>query len=377
MHPAGLPGWSCACGAHNPIAAGECHRCDAPRPPTGPPLPTRAAPRRNWVNGYGLASGTAFLLAIIIYTLFLAPRRATPTVSLPASTGTPPAQFLPAATASRPVGPWYNAGQPSSAPPQPAAPERQWTAPPTPTPTSPVVWMPPVRLTTPPPPPVVYLPARPQGAWTSAPAFPQGSLATPDEVVRQVRGSVVLVLARRGRTLRHGAGFPLGPRHLLTCAHLLEQATEVLLVTPDGRQLRVAGGETDPANDLALLMTDGELPAPLALAGDTVPVGEPVAVTGFPNVGDFLNSGRGLYADSVPGVVSARVNRVSPSNFAVDSLRIDAEVRPGYSGGPVYSVRTGAVVGMLSFRVAHDRVEGYAAPATAIRALLARLGTTR
>lgn len=221
------------------------------------------------------------------------------------------------------------------------------------------------------------MPPRPESAWTSAPTAAPIPFTTPDEVVARVRSSVVLVLARRGRTLRHGAGFPVGPRHLLTCAHLLEQATEILLVTPDGRQLRVAGGATDPPNDLALLLTDGDLPPPLTLAGDGVTVGEQIAVTGYPSIGEFLNSGRGLHTESVPGVVSARVNRVSPSNFAVDSLRIDAEVRPGYSGGPVYSVRSGAVLGMLSFRVAQNQVEGYAAPAGAIRALLARSSVTR
>ncbi len=376
------PGWTCGCGAQNQTPSDQCYRCDAPRPPTYPADSGQDSgiPRRRWGSRYGLASGTAFLLALILLIVFLPPSRwgrsavpefsdrnaahAIPTVAGGTGQGVPPP-------------PYYNAGQPSLTPPPAAPPPSsgpEWTAPPMPAVAAPTVYMPPVRLA----PPVVY---RPAPAFPNAtPWPPPGSVGgwlgtTPDSVVERVRASVVLVLARKGASIRHGAGFPVGPRLLVTCAHTVRDARELLLVTADGRQLRVAGGGMDVPSDLALLQSDGDLPPALPLAGmGPVAVGERVAVTGFPAVDRFLRTGSGLSTDTVPGFVSAQVRRPSPTGHVVESLRIDAEVRPGYSGGPVYSVRTGAVLGVLSFRVADAYVEGYAAPVSAIRALLSRFG---
>lgn len=379
----GHPGWTCVCGARNQTLSDECYRCDAPRPPTYPADPGQDSgnPRRRWGSRYGLASGTAFLLALILLIVFLPPSRwgrsSVPEFTHPAAA----ANVLPASAGLTRQGvsppPYYTAGQPSLTPPPPVPPGPtgpEWMAPPVPVASVPPVYMPPVRLV----PPAVRRPAPPPPA--TAPWPPPGSAGgwlgtTPDAVVERVRASVVLVLARKGSSIRHGAGFPLGPRLLVTCAHTVRGARELLLVTADGRQLRVAGGGMDVPSDLALLQSDGDLPPPLPLAGlGPVPVGERVAVTGFPAVDRFLRTGSGLETDTVPGFVSAQVRRRSPTGHVVESLRIDAAVRLGYSGGPVYSVRTGAVLGVLSFRVADAYVEGYAAPVSAIRALLDRFG---
>jgi S1-C subfamily serine protease len=131
-----------------------------------------------------------------------------------------------------------------------------------------------------------------------------------------------------------------------------------MLVLPDGRQAVAVVERQDPLNDLALLSTSVDLPPALVLAETgRVEPGESIAVTGFPGEGNA----QGVAGDlTVTGALAGWVTRESPAGERVQMLQVFADIRPGHSGGPVYSLRDGRVFGITSFRVAGPQIIGYA-----------------
>jgi S1-C subfamily serine protease len=167
-----------------------------------------------------------------------------------------------------------------------------------------------------------------------------------------------------------GTGFVVGDGHLLvTNAHVVERAT----VTIDDASLVVhsLGGSgqagirraeviyVDKAHDLALLRFDGSLLTPVELGKtDLIREGQSVAFMGFP-LGDAL----GLTPVTHRGIVSAitSVALPSPTSRQLDSrainrikegafefIQLDATAYPGNSGGPLFDVETGTVVGVVN-----------------------------
>ena len=190
------------------------------------------------------------------------------------------------------------------------------------------------------------------------------------EAVRKVQPSVVgITTFRVMRPLAShlaGTGFVVGDgRHIVTNAHVIridpgkgQQALFALVRNGsevDRRTLTVVA--EDPAHDLALLRMSGEpLPAvSLRQDPELLPEGSSIAVTGFP-IGTVL----GLYPATQTGIVSARPPNISPqpdSRFLdaafvtaprYEVYQLDMVAYPGHSGSPLYSAKTGEVVGILN-----------------------------
>jgi len=191
---------------------------------------------------------------------------------------------------------------------------------------------------------------------TPAPA-PQ--FVTAQQIVARVRASILRVDAEAPAADRRGTGFVVGPRLVVTCAHLVQGTSAIAVTLADGQVFRARVERLDPLNDLALLVTQGDLPPALPLdPSGRVEAGEPIAVTGFPS--DPENPG-GTQDWTVPGSMVGWVTRSSPSGERVQMLQVAANIRPGHSGGPLYSLRDGRVLGVISFRVASESVAGFAA----------------
>jgi hypothetical protein len=84
--------------------------------------------------------------------------------------------------------------------------------------------------------------------------------------------------------------------------------------------------------------------------------GEGVAISGFPLYGLTMKTNSGTAASSW----ETDKRQSGPQRWLVDSYVTDVQVNPGDSGGPVYSVTTGAVIGLCdSFTTAlvsvHDQ----------------------
>ncbi|MCW5654654.1 serine protease [Hydrogenophaga sp.] len=206
-------------------------------------------------------------------------------------------------------------------------------------------------------------------AW-SLPVHAAGLVDT----VARVRNSVVLVGSVKTDESPHfqhrGTGFLVGRGDLVvTTAHALADTQGGADVSVPVVQVRQAGGawqmrtvtvvEIDAARDLALLRLREVAGAGLRL-GDSSGVreGDDLAFIGFP-VGGALGYAPATHRAMVSSITSAALPSPSAERLqpqAIRSLRegrielfqLDATAFPGNSGGPLFDVQTGEVVGVMN-----------------------------
>ena len=145
-----------------------------------------------------------------------------------------------------------------------------------------------------------------------------------------------------------GSGFIISPEGLiLTNAHVVRDAKEVMVKLTDRREFRAKVLGADPKTDVAVLKIDARNLPTVAL-GDTrnLKVGEWVLAIGSPF--GFENS-------VTAGVVSAK-GRSLPDDSFVPFIQTDVAVNPGNSGGPLFNTR-GEVVGINA--QIYSRTGGY------------------
>ena len=153
-----------------------------------------------------------------------------------------------------------------------------------------------------------------------------------------------------------GSGFILSSDgHILTNAHVVDEATEVLVKLSDKREFRAKVVGTDKRTDVALLKIDATgLPKVTIGDPEKLRVGEWVAAIGKPF---------GLENTITAGIVSAKGRDLPQENNLVPFIQTDAAINPGNSGGPLYNMR-GEVVGINS--MIFSRTGGYMGLAFAI-----------
>lgn len=143
--------------------------------------------------------------------------------------------------------------------------------------------------------------------------------------------------ARPHIAMAQGSGFFISPDgYVVTNNHVVEHATEVTLVTDDGRTIPAKVVGTDKKTDLALLKaTDKETYPYVKWAAKAPRVGDWVIAVGNPF---------GLGGTVTAGIVSARGRDINAGPYD-DFLQIDAPVNRGNSGGPTFNA-SGNVVGV-------------------------------
>jgi serine protease Do len=126
--------------------------------------------------------------------------------------------------------------------------------------------------------------------------------------------------------------------YILTNAHVIEGAQEILVTLKDGRQFSARLIGRDTKTDIAVIKIDASGSLPIAPLGDSdqVKVGQWVMAIGNPF---------GFDHSVTAGIVSAK-GRFIPGNYD-DFIQTDASINPGNSGGPLISL-DGAVVGVNS-----------------------------
>jgi len=153
-----------------------------------------------------------------------------------------------------------------------------------------------------------------------------------------------------------GSGFILtSDGQILTNAHVVDEASEVLVKLQDKREFRAKVIGTDKRTDVALLKIDAT-GLPKVTIGDAqkLKVGEWVAAIGKPF---------GLENTITAGIVSAKGRELPQENNLVPFIQTDVPINPGNSGGPLFNMK-GEVVGINS--LIFSRTGGYMGLAFAI-----------
>ena len=134
-----------------------------------------------------------------------------------------------------------------------------------------------------------------------------------------------------------GSGFIVSSDGLiLTNAHVVRDAKEVMVKLSDRREFRAKVLGSDTATDIAVLKVDAKDLPVVALGDDKqVQVGDYVLAIGAPF---------GFEQTATQGIVSAK-GRSLPGDSYVPFIQTDAAVNPGNSGGPLFDAH-GRVVGI-------------------------------
>jgi serine protease Do len=136
-----------------------------------------------------------------------------------------------------------------------------------------------------------------------------------------------------------GSGFIISDDgDVLTNAHVVEGASEIIVRTADRREFVATVVGSDKRSDIALLKIDGnELPVATLGSATDLKVGEWVLAIGSPF---------GFEHSMTAGIVSAK-GRNLPSENYVPFIQTDVAINPGNSGGPLFNL-DGEVVGVNS-----------------------------
>ncbi len=136
-----------------------------------------------------------------------------------------------------------------------------------------------------------------------------------------------------------GSGFIISADgHILTNAHVVDGADEVLVKLTDKREFKARVLGTDKRTDVALIKIEASN-LQVAKLGDSVKlkVGEWVVAIGSPF---------GFENTVTAGIVSAKGRSLAHENF-VPFIQTDVAINPGNSGGPLFNMK-GEVVGINS-----------------------------
>jgi serine protease Do len=151
-----------------------------------------------------------------------------------------------------------------------------------------------------------------------------------------------------------GSGVIVDPEGIaLTNAHVVERASEIEVLTSDGKKHKAKVVGLDKKTDLAVLKIQGGGPYPAAALGDSdkMSVGDWVLAIGSPF---------GLEQTVTAGIISAKGRVIGQGPFD-DFIQTDAAINPGNSGGPLVNM-SGEVIGINTAIIAQGQGIGFAIP---------------
>lgn len=154
--------------------------------------------------------------------------------------------------------------------------------------------------------------------------------------------------------------------HILTNAHVVENAAEIRVRFHDESELPARLVGIDPVRDLALIKVDGAEDLRPVAAGEVPPeVGEWIIAIGNPF---------GLSHTLTKGIISGkgRSEFITPDMGYLDLIQTDAAINGGNSGGPIFNLR-GEVVGIATAVSAEGQGISFAIPWRVVEAALPRL----
>ncbi|MFB6469914.1 MAG: S1C family serine protease [Vulcanisaeta sp. AZ3] len=186
-------------------------------------------------------------------------------------------------------------------------------------------------------------------------------------MVESIRPSVVSIITTRlmvdewlnATPIRGlGTGFFIDEMHIVTANHVVQGASELIIVTPDGEEYEGELLGADPEFDTALVRVRGGVGSakPVKLGdSDNLKVGQLVIAVGYP---------LGLLGEPTVtlGVISAISRSIrTPVGVLEGLIQTDAAINPGNSGGPLLNL-DGEVIGINTAIIAGAQGIGFAIP---------------
>ena len=156
--------------------------------------------------------------------------------------------------------------------------------------------------------------------------------------------------------------------HIVTNAHVVHEATEVMISGNGEEMVPATVVGLDPITDLAVVRANLpflELPAATLGDSDTLVIGEEVLAVGYPF---------GIGKTATRGIVSAleRIIPISPFSWRAPFIQTDAAINPGNSGGPLLD-SCGQVIGINTLSAEIGQNLAFAVPVNLVRDLLPEL----
>ncbi|MDZ4672255.1 MAG: trypsin-like peptidase domain-containing protein [Phototrophicales bacterium] len=213
--------------------------------------------------------------------------------------------------------------------------------------------------------------------------LPQGNISTDDlsraEIYQRVSPSVVSITVTRSSgttvtedSLSGGSGFVIDFQgHIVSNAHVVANATEIIVYFLDGTITRAELVGADFDSDLAVIKVNlsTDRLSPITFGNmDNLFVGQSVLALGSPFGQDWTLTA---------GIISA-LNRTirGLSNYNIGSvIQTDAPINPGNSGGPLFNMQ-GQVIGVNSQIVSQVRANsgvGFSVPADLVQRVATEL----
>jgi S1-C subfamily serine protease len=169
-----------------------------------------------------------------------------------------------------------------------------------------------------------------------------------------------------------GSGFVFDKKgHIITNAHVVSDATKVVITFLDGRSYNAEIIGADEYTDIAVIKVNADfsLLQPVSLGdSSTLKVGEEIAAIGNPF---------GLSGSMTSGIIS-QVGRLLPTEnqYSIpDVIQTDAAINPGNSGGPLLNMM-GGVVGIntaIQSNTGSNTGVGFAIPSQTIAKIVPTL----
>jgi S1-C subfamily serine protease len=155
--------------------------------------------------------------------------------------------------------------------------------------------------------------------------------------------------------------------YILTAAHVVDGADQVIVRLADGTSLRGRVLGTDDSNDVGVVKVDRTgLPVAALARNEKLQVGQMAVAIGSPF---------GLEGTVTAGVVSAVGRNLETANGAMRVIQTDAPINPGNSGGALAD-RQGRVIGIndaISSQSGGNEGIGFAVPIDTAAAAAARI----
>ena len=169
-----------------------------------------------------------------------------------------------------------------------------------------------------------------------------------------------------------GSGFFIHPNgYLLTNHHVINNATEIRVMTFDGKDYPARLIASDPVYDLALLKVNlpNKTPAAFLPMGDSedllggdlvIAVGNPLGFGHTVTSGIISHTGRSLFEEKELGGRYVRY------------IQTDTAINPGSSGGPLITL-SGAWIGLNTAQIANTQGIGFTVPSSQVKEFIANV----